>query len=99
MERSLWWIVREAEIEREREREGLRESEAYRKEKKMTERREKIIKKLIFSYTISGHTMPSLKCHCSYVPNVLAFDAPHEGGFLVCQILTIWHLAHLMVML
>ena len=49
----------------------------------MTERREKIIKKLIFSYTIYGWTVPSLKCHCSYVPNVLAFDAPHEGGFLV----------------
>ena len=27
--------------------------------------------------------MPSLKRHCSYVSNVLAFDTPHKGGFLV----------------
>ena len=49
----------------------------------MTERREKFIKKLISSYNISIRIVPSLKCHCSYVLNVLAFDTPYRGGYLV----------------
>ena len=49
----------------------------------MTERREKFIKKLISSYNISIRIVPSLKRHCSYVSNVLAFDTLHKGGFLV----------------
>ena len=44
----------------------------------MIERREKIIKKLIFSYNISIRTVSSLKHNCSYVPNVLAFDTPQS---------------------
>ena len=49
----------------------------------MTERGEKIIKKLIFAYSISGHTVLFLERNCSCVPNVLAFGTPHERGFLV----------------
>ena len=58
------------------------EREREREEKK-TERKEKIIKKLIFLYNISGHTVLSLERYCLYMPNVLAFDTPHERGFLV----------------
>ena len=49
----------------------------------MTQRREKIIKKLIFAYSISGCTVLFLEQNCLYVPNVLAFGTPHERGFLV----------------
>ena len=58
------------------------EREREREEKK-TERKEKIIKKLIFLYNISGHTVLSLERYCLYMPNVLVFDTPHERGFLV----------------
>ena len=53
----------------------------------MTERREKIIKKLIFAYSISGCTVLFLEQNCSYVPNVLAFGIPHERGFLAFGVL------------
>ena len=53
----------------------------------MTERREKIIKKLIFAYGISGHTTLFLEQNCSYVPNVLTFDIPHEREFLIFDML------------
>ena len=52
----------------------------------MTERREKIIKKLIFAYSISSRTVLFLERNCSYVPNVLAFGTPHERGFLVFDV-------------
>ena len=91
VERSLWRILREAEIERERgERRAerkVREADEREREKKkgdkMIERREKIIKKLISAYSISGRTVLFLERNCSYVPNVLAFGTPHERGFLV----------------
>ena len=76
---------------RENNKEKVRD--IVKKEDKMIERREKIIKKLIFSYNISIRTVPSLKRHCSYVPNVLAFDTPHEGGFLVFGVPNAKHLA------
>ena len=57
--------------------------EREKKGDKMIERREKIIKKLISAYSISGRTVLFLERNCSYVPNVLAFDTPYEGGFLV----------------
>ena len=57
--------------------------ERIKKGNKMTKRREKIIKKLIFAYSISDCTVLFLEQNCSYVPNVLAFGTPHERGFLV----------------
>ena len=63
VERSLWRIVREAEIGRE-EREGLREKRGIQytvqregeKGDKINERREKNNNKLIFSYNILVRT-------------------------------------------
>ena len=68
--------MREVE-ERERER---------KKGDKMTERREKIIKKLIFAYSISSRTVLYLERNCSYVPNVLAFGTLDENALrlVVC---------------
>ena len=78
--------------ERERERERERE----KKGDNMTERREKIIKKLIFTYSIFGRTVLFLERNCSYVPNVLAFGTPHERGFLVFGVPNAKYLAYLM---
>ena len=91
MERSLWPIMREAKRERERERERRAErkvrhtDERERKKKrdKMTKRREKIIKNLIFPYSIFGCTVLSLEWNYSYVPNVLAFGTPDKNALRV----------------
>ena len=94
MERSPGQIVREAKIERERERGERRverkvrhmdERERKKKRDKMTERKEKIIKKLIFPYNIFGHTVPTLVFG---VPNTkyLAFGTS-DGNTFIPQLL------------
>ena len=57
------------------------ERERKKKKDKMTERKEKIIKKLIFPYNIFGHTVPTLVFG---VPNTkyLAFGTSNGNTFI-----------------
>ena len=49
----------------------------------MTKRREKIIKKLIFAYSIFGRTVPKRERYCSHVSKFIGYRTPHEKGFLM----------------